>query len=105
MRTLGLIAGCDVLAMGTWFSASAVILPLASAFGIAAENRGWVTGAVQLGFVGGALCSAAIALPDWIEIRKLIIAGVAVAVLANAAILVVHTPGLLLALRFITGAG
>jgi MFS family permease len=91
--------------MGTWFSASAVILPLASAFGISAENRGWVTGSVQLGFVAGALCSAAIALPDWIEIRKLIIAGVAVAVLANAAILVVHTPELLLALRFITGAG
>lgn len=105
IRTLGLIAGCDVLAMGTWFSASAVVLPLASAFGIAAENRGWITGAVQLGFVCGAVASAAIALADWAEPRKLIRTGIFIAVLANAGILLVHAPAHLLALRFLTGLG
>ncbi len=105
IRTLGLIAGCDVLAMGTWFSASAVILPLASAFGIAADDRGWITGAVQLGFVCGALASAAIALADWIEPRALIRSGILVAVFANSAILLAHTSTLLLACRFLTGVG
>jgi MFS family permease len=105
IRTLGLIAGSDVLAMATWFSASAVILPLASAFGIAAEDRGWITGAVQLGFVTGAVSSAVIALADWVEPRRLIRTGMLIAVLANAAILIVHSTALLLVLRFLTGAG
>lgn len=105
IRTLGLIAGSDVLAMATWFSASAVILPLASAFGIAAEDRGWITGAVQFGFVTGAVTCAVIALADWVEPRRLIRSGMLVAVLANAAILIVHSTALLLALRFLTGVG
>jgi MFS family permease len=105
IRTLGLIAGSDVLAMATWFSASAVILPLASAFGIAAEDRGWITAAVQLGFVTGAVGSAAIALADWMEPRRLIRTGMLIAVLANAAIVIVHSTALLLALRFLTGVG
>lgn len=105
IRTLGLIAGSDVLAMATWFSASAVVLPLASAFGIAAADRGWITGAVQLGFVTGAVGSAAIALADWVEPRALIRTGILIAVAANAAILLVHTTALLLLLRFFTGAG
>jgi MFS family permease len=105
LRTLGLIAGSDVLAMATWFSASAVILPLASAFGIASEDRGWITGAVQLGFVSGAVTSATIALADWAELRTLIRSGMLLAVCANAAILLVHSPALLLGLRFLTGLG
>ena len=105
IRTLGLIAGSDVLAMATWFSASAVILPLASAFGIAGETRSWVTGAVQLGFVFGAVVSAAIALADWAELRTLIRIGMLIAVAANASILLVHSPAMLLALRFLTGLG
>ena len=105
IRTLGLIAGSDVLAMATWFSASAVILPLASAFGVADADRGWITGAVQLGFVAGAVLSAVIALADWVEPRTLIRVGMLIAVLANGAIVVVHSTALLLSMRFLTGAG
>ncbi|HEV7180802.1 MAG TPA: MFS transporter [Candidatus Baltobacteraceae bacterium] len=105
LRTLGLIAGCDVLAMATWFSASAVIVPLASAFGIAPGDRGWITATVQFGFVTAALGSASIALTDWVEPRTLIRSGMLVAGLANAAIAFVHAPALLLFLRFLTGAG
>jgi len=86
-------------------SASAVILPLASAFGIAQEDRGWITGAVQLGFVVGAVGSAVIALADWVEPRALIRYGIIVSAVANASIVFVHTPGALLCLRFLTGAG
>ncbi len=91
--------------MGTWFSASAVVVPLALAFGIASADRGWITSAVQCGFVIAAVSSAAIALADWVETRTLIRIGVVVAALSNAAILVVHAPALLLVLRFLTGAG
>jgi len=105
IRTLGLIAASDVLAMATWFSATAVVVPLASVFGIAPENRGWITAAVQLGFVTGAVGSAVIALADWVEPRSLIRIGIAITVAANAGILLVHSAALLLALRFLTGAG
>lgn len=105
VRTLCLIAVSDVLAMATWFSASAVIVPIASAFHVAAPERGWITAAVQFGFVTAAVLSAAIALADWLEPRRLIRIGMLIAACANAAILVVHTPALLLVLRFLTGAG
>jgi len=91
--------------MATWFSATAVVVPLASVFGIAPENRGWITAAVQLGFVTGAVGSAVIALADWVEPRSLIRIGIAITVAANAGILLVHSAALLLALRFLTGAG
>lgn len=91
--------------MATWFSASAVVLPLGSAFGIAQADSGWITGAVQLGFVTGAVGSAVIALADWIEPRTLIRAGILTAAISNAAIVAVHSAALLLALRFFTGVG
>lgn len=104
-RVLILLASCEVLAMATWFSASAVLGPIASAFGIAPDMRGWITGAVQLGFVTGAVGSAVLALADVVESRALIRFGIVVAALANAAIVVVHGAPALLLLRFLTGAG
>ncbi|MBV8638531.1 MAG: MFS transporter [Candidatus Eremiobacteraeota bacterium] len=91
--------------MATWFSASAVVVPIASAFNIAGGERGWITAAVQCGFVTAAVASAAIALADWLEPRTLMRIGMMLAAAANAAILVVHTPPLLFVLRFLTGAG
>lgn len=91
--------------MGTWFSASAVVVPLALSFGITSADRGWITSAVQCGFVVAAVTSAAIALADWVETRTLIRIGVVTASLSNAAIVLVHSPALLLVLRFLTGAG
>lgn len=104
-RVLALLAGCEVLAMSTWFSASAVLGPIASSFGIADDARGWITGAVQLGFVIGAVASALVALADWVESRTLIRIGIVVAAAANAAVAVAHGPLALFALRFVTGAG
>jgi MFS family permease len=105
LRALVVIAGSDVLAMATWFSASAAIVPLAAAFGIASEDRGWITSAVQGGFVSAAVFSATIALADSIDPRTLIRFGILIAAAANAAIAVIHAPALLLLLRFLTGAG
>ena len=105
MRTLWLVTGAVVLAMAPWFSATAVVVPLAAAFGIAPQDRGWITGAVQLGFVTGAVGSAVIALADWMEPRKLIRFGMLFAACANALVLATHNSAALLALRFLTGIG
>ena len=91
--------------MATWFSASSVLIPLSAAFGIAPQNRGLITAAVQLGFVAGAMGSATVALADAVEARTLIRIGIAIAAAANAGILFVHGFGALCALRFATGFG
>jgi MFS family permease len=63
-RTLGLLALAELLAMGLWFSASAVAPELIRAWSLAGPKAAWLTMAVQLGFVAGALVSALLNLPD-----------------------------------------
>ena len=105
LRALALISSACVLAMATWFSATAVLAQVVAAYGLAPELRGWITSAVQLGFVVGTMGAALVALPDFIRPRTLIRLGMLTAALANAAIVLVHSVPLLLALRFLTGAG
>ena len=104
-RALATIAGANVLAMATWFSATAVITQVSSAYSIAPQNQGWITAAVQLGFVAGALTSSFVALPDVIAPRNLMRIGMLIAALANVSIAFTHSVPLALALRFLTGAG
>ena len=50
--------------MGLWFSATAVAPALAQEWALAPSQAAWLTMAVQLGFVAGALLSALFNLPD-----------------------------------------
>lgn len=104
-RALGIIAGANVLAMATWFSATAVIVQVAAAYDITPQNQGWITAAVQLGFVTGAIASAIVALPDVVEPRTLMRTGMFVAAIANVLIVFTHSVPVALGLRFLTGAG
>ncbi|WP_010311771.1 MFS transporter [Saccharopolyspora spinosa] len=61
---LGLIAAVQVLAMSMWFSASAVVPALRGAWDISDMQAVWLTASVQVGFVVGAVVSAALNLPD-----------------------------------------
>ena len=61
---LGLISAVPVLAMGTWFSASAVVPALTQAWQINDIQAVWLTASVQVGFVFGALVAAALNLSD-----------------------------------------
>jgi MFS family permease len=63
-RTLLLLALAECLAMGLWFSASAVAPALAREWSLTPAQAAWLTMAVQLGFVAGALLSALFNLPD-----------------------------------------
>jgi MFS family permease len=57
--------------MSLWFSASAVSPHLQQEWTLSTSQTGWLTLAVQLGFVAGTLLSALLNLPDVISSRKL----------------------------------
>jgi MFS family permease len=98
------VALAQVLAMTLWFSATAVAPSLQAAMSLDAGAGAWLTTAVQLGFVAGALGAAFANLPDLLPPRRLVAAGALVGAAANAA-LALSTPsfGTALALRFATG--
>ena len=92
-----------VLAMSTWFSASAVLPQLRADWSLTSSQGALLTIAVQLGFVVGAVASAALNLADLVPARRLILIGATGAALANAGLLLADGPGLALPLRFLTG--
>ncbi len=61
---LGLLAVVELLAMSLWFSASAVTPALARDWDLSVGDVAWLTISVQLGFVVGALASAALNLSE-----------------------------------------
>ncbi|MGE4032383.1 MAG: MFS transporter [Thermoleophilia bacterium] len=103
-RALGLIAAVQVLAMSVWFSASAVVPALRVEWGISSGEAAWLTGAVQIGFVAGALGSALFNLADRLSARLLIAVSALGAGATNAAVaLVADGIDVALPLRFLTG--
>ena len=89
--------------MSTWFSATAVIPQLREHWALSTGQAAWLTIAVQLGFVAGAVASAFGTLADVFSSRWVIVAGAFGAALANAGIALVESPGLAISLRFATG--
>ncbi|HEV2105617.1 MAG TPA: MFS transporter [Candidatus Eisenbacteria bacterium] len=103
-RTLALLSLAELLAMATWFSASAVVPSLTAEWHLDAAGRAWLTLSVQIGFVVGALGSALLNLGDVIPARVLITVSSALAALATALIPQLATGlGAALPLRFLTG--
>jgi MFS family permease len=103
-QVLTLLATAELLAMTLWFSVSAVGPELAAAWGLSATETAWLTNAVQLGFVVGALLSALFTVSDVIKPRYLFSAS---AVVGSAATVIIATsvssflPAVVL--RFLTG--
>ena len=102
-RALALIATAVVLSMTTWFSASAVLPQLREEWALGDTAAAWLTIAVQLGFVAGAVVSSLLNLADVGAARHLIAAGSAGAAAANLGLLAADGPELALPLRFATG--
>lgn len=103
-RAMALISVAELLAMSVWFSASAVVPALASAWGLGGAAQAWLTMSVQLGFVFGAFGSAVLNLADRIPARWLFAVS---SLLAGAATLVIPVTGgglpAAIALRLLTG--
>jgi MFS family permease len=103
-RTLSLLAVAELLAMGVWFSASAVVPELTVDWSLDDAGRAWLTMSVQIGFVAGSFLSALLNLADLIPSRKLLTCSSFLASLSTALIpLAASGLSLALPLRFLTG--
>src|SRR5688572_33480660 len=102
-RALWLLSTTVVLCMTTWFAATAVIPQLRIERGISDGVAAWLTIAVQLGFVAGALVSSVTTLTDVLSVRPVLVASSLLAATANLGILVADGAASLIAFRFATG--
>lgn len=94
---------CIVLTMSTWFSASAVLPQLQHLWQLSEGEAAWLTIAVQLGFVAGAVFAAVTQLPDRVTSTSLIACAAVGAAVANLGILYAGSVLWVIALRFLTG--
>lgn len=103
-RQRAAIAACQVLGLAVWFSVSAVVPSLRQDWGISTVGAVWLTGSTQIGFVVGAIGSAALNLADRIAAHVLL-AGSAAAAAGCTVVLALWVDGMSAAipLRFLTG--
>jgi MFS family permease len=105
-RLLALLSLAVLLALGTWFSAAAVVPSLQREWGIDRVGAASLTVAVQIGFATAALGLAALGVPDVVAPSRLIAGGALLAALANAGFaLLASDLATALPFRFLTGAG
>jgi MFS family permease len=103
-RVLAVVAVAELLAMSLWFSATAAGPELAAEWGLTAAETAWLTTAVQLGFVAGALLSSVLTVSDVIRPRYLFAGSAAAGAVCTATIAAtVDTAVPAIALRFLTG--
>ena len=104
LRQLAAIAAVQVLAMATWFSASAVVPALRAEWHLTAGGAVWLTASVQLGFVTGAVTAAVLNLADRVPAHRLVAVCALVAAAATGCV-AAFADGLAVAvpLRFLTG--
>jgi len=103
-RVLSFLAIVEVLAMGLWFSASAVVPQLTTQWGLDSGQQAGMTMSVQIGFVVGALLSAVLNLADRVKATHLITVSAFAGAAFNAAIPLLEVgPDYALVLRFMTG--
>ncbi len=100
---LALLAVTLVLSMTTWFSASAVTPQLREEWDLSSTAAAWLTIAVQLGFVGGALVSSFLNLADVVSPKHVILGGTIGATTANGLLELAGGGDIGMALRFATG--
>jgi len=103
-KQLAVLSVAMVLSMAPWFSTAAVLPQLREAWGFGRVAGSWLTIAVQIGFVLGALGSALTNLADRIAPRRLILIGATIAAAANVMPAVLDAYGPTLVARLVTGA-
>ena len=101
---LALISICLIGALGTWFSATVILPELTLRTQLGESQQVWLTNAVQLGFVLGAVLIAFFNLSDSMSLTVLISLSCTLAALANLLLLWTDTPFGIITLRLITGA-
>jgi MFS family permease len=103
-RALALLSLAELLTLSLWFSASAVLPALSSAWQLGDGGRAGLTLAVQLGFIAGTVASAVGNLPDVLSPRLVMIWSAILGAAANGVLaLWVDSLGPALVLRALTG--
>ena len=102
-RILAYLSISLVFSWSTWFSATAVIPQLRSIWTLSPTTSAWLTIAVQLGFVVGAVVSSLFNLADLLSSRYVIMAGAMGAAAANSLLLIADGPEIGIPLRLATG--
>jgi MFS family permease len=100
---LALLAGAQLLGMSLWFTASAVAPQLAAAWDLSPAMAGWLTTAVQVGFVAGTALAATLNLADLLPDRAYFTGAVVLGAVSNLALLGAPGYEVALLLRFLTG--
>ena len=102
-RMLALLAFTQLAPMSLWFVGSAIAPRLAEPWGLDPGRIGWLTTAVQLGFVAGTAVAAVLNLADLLPSRGYLAVSALGAAAANAGL--AWAPGFepALVLRFLTG--
>jgi MFS family permease len=102
-RILLLLSVAELLGMSLWFTASAVAPQLQALWGLSAQEVGWLTTVVQLGFVAGTAVAAVLNLADVVPARLYFAVSALLAAAVNALLITDPGYGTALALRFLTG--
>ena len=68
-RILFLLSLAELLGMSLWFTASAVAPQVQALWGLSAQQTGWLTTVVQLGFVVGTAVAALLNRADVVPAR------------------------------------
>ncbi len=105
VRSLAILAFCEVAVMALWFSASAVLPSIMAEVDLGHTFASLYTSAVQAGFVAGTLISAVLGLADRLKPQRFFMVSALIAAIANGAILWLDPASpMVIAMRFITGA-
>jgi MFS family permease len=100
---VALLALAELLGMSVWFAGNAVAPQLGVRWGLDSAHVGWLTTAVQLGFVAGTACAALLNLADLWPSRLYFGAAALLAALANLGLESAPDYRTALATRFFTG--
>ncbi len=102
-RMLAILAVAELLGMALWFTGSAVGPELRVQLGLSTAQVGWLTIAVQLGFVTGTAFSALFNIADIFPARKLFAAAALAGAVANLPMAWANTLSVVLWSRFLAG--
>jgi MFS family permease len=101
---IALIVVAEFLGTTLWFSSNAAAFELQALLSLSARDIGWLTNAVQAGFIAGTLAMALSGLADRFAASRIVFACCVLGAIANAAFLLVwQSYAAALALRFVVG--
>jgi MFS family permease len=102
-KALWLISLAELFALSIWFSASAILPELKETWNLSSFSSAWVTSAVQVGFIVGALISSFLGLADRYNSRKVFVIAALIGGTLNGLLIFVTQAWIGFLVRFLTG--